>query len=337
MEKNILLIVLVAGIAAIAIFIAVVLFPVLQGQAECIIPSGAIVSKNIYPGTFTSFEATGPVEVFFKQDKTESVRIEANENIADLVNAGVEENTLKIFFGRAAIDLRPVCNDFVTTIIFISAPVLESILASNSATVFVKDQMLSEKLLVKATNSARLEANVSIGILGSFASNSAIIVLKGFAEEHTAQAVSGGQILASELFTKTAVLDAEDAGIVEATVLDKVEVSAITGGTVGFRGTPIIISSSTSSGGTITEIPSYASDTGNNTGSAGVDDVDGAIRTRMINILSHGNYSLFEPIEMVEENKKHFHDILKSFMNKYSFNPKLFPEDKSQPTQSRPT
>jgi hypothetical protein len=33
------------------------------------------------------------------------------------------------------------------------------------------------------------------------------------------------------------------------------------------------------------------------------DDPDGILHTRLINILSHGNYSLFEPKEMMEENK----------------------------------
>ena len=33
------------------------------------------------------------------------------------------------------------------------------------------------------------------------------------------------------------------------------------------------------------------------------DDEDGILHTRLINILSHGKYSLFEPQEMLEENK----------------------------------
>ncbi len=54
------------------------------------------------------------------------------------------------------------------------------------------------------------------------------------------------------------------------------------------------------------------------------DDEDGILHTRLINILSHGNYSLFEPQEMLEENKKYFHKILHEFINRYPFNPVLF-------------
>ena len=57
------------------------------------------------------------------------------------------------------------------------------------------------------------------------------------------------------------------------------------------------------------------------------DDEDGILHTRLINILSHGNYSLFEPLEMLEENKRYFRKILHGFINQYHFNPVLFPSE----------
>lgn len=55
------------------------------------------------------------------------------------------------------------------------------------------------------------------------------------------------------------------------------------------------------------------------------DDPDGILHTRLINILSHGNYSLFEPQQMLDENKGYFRKILHDFLNRYPFNPELFP------------
>ncbi len=57
------------------------------------------------------------------------------------------------------------------------------------------------------------------------------------------------------------------------------------------------------------------------------DDLDGTIYTRLANLLSHGNYSLFEPKEMLEDNKEYFKKILHDFMANYRFNPELFPEE----------
>lgn len=41
---------------------------------------------------------------------------------------------------------------------------------------------------------------------------------------------------------------------------------------------------------------------------------------RLINLMSHGNYSLFEPQEMVPDNKEHFKNALDRFLARYPFN-----------------
>lgn len=58
----------------------------------------------------------------------------------------------------------------------------------------------------------------------------------------------------------------------------------------------------------------------------GEDDIDGVLHTRIVNLLSHGNYSLYEPREMMDENKEHFRRILHEFIERYPFNPELFNE-----------
>jgi wobble nucleotide-excising tRNase len=56
------------------------------------------------------------------------------------------------------------------------------------------------------------------------------------------------------------------------------------------------------------------------------DDTDKTLHTRVVNIMSHGNYSLYEPIEMVEENKALFKTILEDFRKNFPFNPDPFEE-----------
>jgi len=56
------------------------------------------------------------------------------------------------------------------------------------------------------------------------------------------------------------------------------------------------------------------------------EDPDQRLKKRYIDILTHGGYSVFEPVEMMQENKKYFKTILDGFLNKYQFNTALFPE-----------
>jgi hypothetical protein len=51
---------------------------------------------------------------------------------------------------------------------------------------------------------------------------------------------------------------------------------------------------------------------------------DKRLYKRMIDLMSHGDYSLYEPREMMEENKAHFRTIFRQFTAGHPFNPALF-------------
>jgi hypothetical protein len=61
-------------------------------------------------------------------------------------------------------------------------------------------------------------------------------------------------------------------------------------------------------------------------------DDDEELQLRHVQLLSHGSYSLFEPREMVDDNKEIFRKLLRNFMNKYRFNPELFPAAEAEET-----
>jgi hypothetical protein len=46
---------------------------------------------------------------------------------------------------------------------------------------------------------------------------------------------------------------------------------------------------------------------------------DEGLHARALNLLSHGKYSLYEPREMVEDNKVLFKEILDGFLARYAF------------------
>jgi hypothetical protein len=158
---------------------------------------------------------------------------------------------------------RPCLNGQTKIKVFVSAASIESITATDAAKVFTQGRIYPEgPLFLTASNSALIDANVSVGDLNSFASSSGTIILAGFAERHAAKAITGGRIIADELETLYGFFDAEDNGSISATVFEDVSAVAKTGGSIGFGGGANIISSAAESGGTITEIP----DSGGNEG-----------------------------------------------------------------------
>jgi len=61
---------------------------------------------------------------------------------------------------------------------------------------------------------------------------------------------------------------------------------------------------------------------------------DEALFSRALNLLSHGRYSLYEPTEMLEDNKKLFRDILSAFLSKHQFDLPVLLNENASTTQS---
>ena len=57
------------------------------------------------------------------------------------------------------------------------------------------------------------------------------------------------------------------------------------------------------------------------------DDPHGTVYKRVIDLMNHGDYSLYEPREMMQENKEHFGRVLRQFIAQHPFSPTLFPAD----------
>lgn len=53
-------------------------------------------------------------------------------------------------------------------------------------------------------------------------------------------------------------------------------------------------------------------------------DPEGVLHSRLLNIMNHGDHSLFGPVEMVPENKEFFRRMLAKLRADYTFNPDLF-------------
>jgi hypothetical protein len=60
------------------------------------------------------------------------------------------------------------------------------------------------------------------------------------------------------------------------------------------------------------------------------DDPDRTMYARVINIMNHGNYSLYEPVEMMDENRAIFRKVLSDFRKHFPFNPTLFEDQTNE-------
>jgi wobble nucleotide-excising tRNase len=56
-------------------------------------------------------------------------------------------------------------------------------------------------------------------------------------------------------------------------------------------------------------------------------DAEGVLHQRFVDILSHGKYSMYEPVEMQEQTRDYFRAILRGFIERHPFNRALLPDE----------
>lgn len=63
---------------------------------------------------------------------------------------------------------------------------------------------------------------------------------------------------------------------------------------------------------------------------AEADDLEGRLHTRLLNLLSHGGYSVYEPTPMQDDNRREFGPMLRRFLLQHAFNAEHFPNLKQE-------
>lgn len=61
------------------------------------------------------------------------------------------------------------------------------------------------------------------------------------------------------------------------------------------------------------------------------DDPERSFYKRVVDLMSHGDYSLYEPREMLQDNKEIFQSVFRRFIQEHPFDRSLFPEQEAQP------
>lgn len=194
------------------------------------------------PKTFTEIKAANGLDVFITQDDSYSVRVEADENLLELIRTEVEGSTLHIYTEK---------NIRVSTSkkVYVSLPVIEKIMASSGADIVTENGSLSVKDIgVKASSGSSIKLDVDANEIHSDCSSGADILLRGTAKTLYAEASSGSDIEAKELETESCEVRVSSGADVAVNTKKSLTAKASSGGSVKYKGNPEVVSQEKSSG-----------------------------------------------------------------------------------------
>jgi hypothetical protein len=181
---------------------------------------------------FTKVSASEGLMVYVTQADEFKIKVEADENIIDLIRTDIKNGKLRIHssenIGRA------------TKNIYVSLPKVTTLRSSSGAHLTSKNTIKSNELEIDASSGAILEIEVVVNEIDIDASSGANLNISGVADEAMIDVSSGGNINARNLETQTCDADASSGGNVKVQVSKSLMADASSGGNISYSGDPTV-------------------------------------------------------------------------------------------------
>lgn len=141
---------------------------------------------------FKAISVSQGIDVYLTTNESNSVKVEADDNIIDLIKTEVENGELKIYLSKQ------VWHSKVRKV-YVSMPVINEISTSSGASVKLENSIIVDKLVISASSGSDIIANIGVSDLSCDASSGADIKLSGTVKNFDVNASSGSDINADEL------------------------------------------------------------------------------------------------------------------------------------------
>ncbi|UMB61882.1 DUF2807 domain-containing protein [Lutibacter sp. A80] len=193
---------------------------------------------------FDEIKVQQGIQLFITQDNTTEVKVEADENIIELLKTEVKDNQLKIYFEKNVYKAKAK-NVYLTT------AAIKKIKASSGASVKTENTIQTASLTLDASSGSTIKVFVNADDVTTETSSGATIKVEGKSKTFAGEASSGSSIDADKLTTVDAYAQASSGANIDVNVSGKLTAKASSGGNIDYDGNPTNIDKDTSSGGSV--------------------------------------------------------------------------------------
>lgn len=195
-----------------------------------------IATKEISAGSFESVEVHGSMNVHLVQSPTNSVKVQADDNLFEYLDIYTEGNRL-VVKTRKGYNLRPSRD----IIVYAAAANFKDIELSGSGDIFSENTITAtDELSVEVSGSGDINMNVNVPRLRSKISGSGSLTLNGTAKDFSATINGSGDIKSFGLSADNARVDLAGSADAEVTANKTLEVEIAGSGSVTYKGNPSV-------------------------------------------------------------------------------------------------
>ncbi|MAD96016.1 MAG: DUF2807 domain-containing protein [Flavobacteriaceae bacterium] len=193
---------------------------------------------------FTSIRVSSGLDLHLTQGTKNSVVVEADENLQDIIITEVRDGVLKIYTDKniwraASRKVLVTCTD------------IEAITATSGSDVYGKSVINAKSLKVTSTSGADVRLEVAAENVETKSTSGSNIRIKGNTITHSSKATSGASIDAYGLLSKDVTVNVSSGADINIHASESLNAKASSGGDIDVKGNPKKVTKKSSSGGSV--------------------------------------------------------------------------------------
>jgi hypothetical protein len=194
--------------------------------------------------SFSSIKATEGLNVYLTQADTESITVEADENLQELILTEINDGILKIHtkqnIGRST-----------SKKIMVSFKDVSKIVSTSGSSVYSENGISASSLELKSTSGSNMKLELNTNTLNSTSTSGSNMRLSGTTTQLIAEATSGSTIKAGNLKSESTKVKATSGANITVNTSKQLTAKASSGASIKYYGDPESVDQSAGGSGSI--------------------------------------------------------------------------------------
>lgn len=207
--------------------------------------NGKVITENRPLNTpFKSIEVSEGLSVYLTPSAHESISVEADENLQDLIITEVENSVLRIH-------TKENIASYTSKKVVVYFKNINRIKASSGSLINATTPLVTKDLNIETSSGGTVNLNVNTANLDCKSSSGSNLVISGKTLNFTAEASSGSSINATDLTAEISNVKTSSGANISVNTSKKITAEATSGSQINYLGNPEVLNKTTGSSGSI--------------------------------------------------------------------------------------
>jgi len=188
-------------------------------------------TDRVLNGDFNAIEVSRGLDVYLTQSETESIRVQADENLQDIITVEIKNGVLNI-------STEENISSAASKKVMVNFKNIDKISTSSGSDVMSTNTIITDELKIYTSSGSDVEIEVEVENLICESSSGSDIKLSGTTNTFRAEASSGSDIKAAKLKAIKTKADANSGADITVNTSKELTASANSGGDIKYYGNP---------------------------------------------------------------------------------------------------